>query len=232
MSAHTRFLSAFAGIATLLFGLLGTPAVGTPEASPSGEVATYQAVLSPLNADANGGDANGIATFTVADDMLTISIGVDGVAPGISHLQHFHGFTDSDQAATCPTMDDDANGDGVVDLIETEPKAGTTMMPFTDDPVSMEIVNATYPTADENGSYTYEETVSLSDLEASFAEHFDGQELNLDKRVVFIHTVPEDTDLPDSAQSLDDIPAQVTLPIACGEIELVGAATPQATPVQ
>jgi hypothetical protein len=30
--------------------------------------------------------------------------------------------------------------------------------------------------------------------------------------------VPADTDLPDSVQSLGDVPAHVTLPIACGEI--------------
>lgn len=227
MTAQSRILPALAGIAVLLLGLLGTPA-----ASPSGEITTYQAVLSPLNSDVNGGDVTGLATFTISGDDLTISISVDGVAPGISHLQHFHGFADSDQAATCPTMADDANGDGVLDIKETEPKAGVTMVPFTEDPVNMEVVDATYPMAGEDGSYLYEQTVSLSALEQAFGEKFDGQQLNLDKRVVFIHTVPEDTDLPDTVQSLDTIPAQVTLPIACGEIELAGVGTPAATPVR
>ncbi|HWV23384.1 MAG TPA: hypothetical protein VNZ58_04270 [Thermomicrobiales bacterium] len=232
MIAHARFLMPLAGIATLLLGLVGTPAAGTPVAGTPGEVTTYQAVLSPLNSDVNGGDVSGLATFVIDGDQLEISIGVDGVAPGISHLQHFHGFAETDQAATCPTMADDANGDGVLDIVETETKAGTTMVPFTEDPANMEIVNTTYPMADESGSYVYEQTVSLSALQEAFAMQFNGQDLNLDKRVVFIHTVPADTDLPGTAQSLDDIPAQVTLPIACGVIELVPNGTPEATPVR
>ena len=67
----------------------------------------------------------------------------------------------------------DKNGDGIIDLIETEPMSGTTMVPFHDNPVSMQIVN--FPA----------------------------------------------TKLPATVASLDDVPAQVTLPIACGKIEKV-----------
>ena len=38
------------------------------------------------------------------------------------------------------------------------------MVPFDDDPVSMEIVNDTYPAAGADGSYSYEKTVSLKAL--------------------------------------------------------------------
>jgi len=232
MTAHARILPALVGIATMLFGLVGTPMAGTPVASPSGETTTYHATFSPLNSDANGGDVSGEAVITVSGDEMTIEIDIDGAAPTIQHWQHFHGFADSDQAATCPTMDDDANGDGYVDLIETEAKAGTTMVPFSDDPVSMDIPKAIYPTADADGSYRYEQTVSLSALEDAFSKQFDGQQLDLGKRVIFIHTVPGDTELPDSVQSLGDIPAQVTLPIACGQLESLDAGTPAATPVR
>ncbi|HMN56213.1 MAG TPA: hypothetical protein PKE15_03120, partial [Ottowia sp.] len=69
----------------------------------------------------------------------------------------------------------------------------------------------------------YHETVSLPALEQAFAKAFPGQQLDLNKRVVFIHGVPAGTALPASVQSLGPIPAQVTLPIACGQIERVGA---------
>ena len=128
-----------------------------------------------------------------------------------------HGFTSS-RNATCPTAAADANHDGVIDLIETEPMSGTTMVPFTDDPVSMEIVTDTYPKASAHGPYQYRKTVSLSALEAAFAKAFDGQKLDLDRRVVFVHGVPDTTTLPASAASLGKIPAQVTVPIACGKI--------------
>ena len=136
------------------------------------------------------------------------------------HLQHFHGFKDN-QDATCPTEVADVNHDGIVDLIETEPISGTTMVPFHDDPASMEIVRSTYPKADAGGVFHYQQTVSLKDLEEAFAKAFPDAKLDLDRRVVFIHGTLESTQLPASAASLGTIPAQVTLPIACGEITQV-----------
>lgn len=230
MTSFRHFFPGIIGISTLLLGLVATPGPGTPAGSTSGESVTYEAELMPINSEINEGDATGEATFTVSGDELTISLTVNGVSPDIQHLQHFHGFPDSDDAAMCPTMDDDTNGDGVVDILETAPAAGTTMVPFTDDPVSMEVFGATYPTADAEGSYTYEHTVSLSELESAMGEQFPGQELNLENRVVFIHTVPETAELPDTVESKGGAPAYETVPVACGEIRLVGDGTPEATP--
>jgi hypothetical protein len=61
--------------------------------------------------------------------------------------------------------------------------------------------------------------VSLRALKAAFAKAFGNQELDLDRRVAFIHGVPSAANFPASAASLGTIPAQVTLPIACGKIE-------------
>ncbi|MFP7673671.1 hypothetical protein ACG74X_09990 [Marivita sp. S0852] len=180
---------------------------------------TWRADLTALNPDATQMAASGTATLTVSGDTLTITVDATGTAPGIMHLQHFHGFAEGDATSACPGADADANGDGIVDLIETEPVAGVTMVPFHDDPANLEIVTETYPTADEDGRYSYEQTVSLSDLEARFADAFPGQQLDFDRRVVFLHGVSEDMDLPETAQSLGDIPAHVTLPIACGTLD-------------
>ncbi|MGP1667791.1 MAG: hypothetical protein ACTS5I_18215, partial [Rhodanobacter sp.] len=120
--------------------------------------------------------------------------------------------------ATCPSAAADVNGDGIIDLIETEPMAGTTMVPFHADPVSMRIVDDSYPKAAADGTFSYRKTVSLSALNAAFDKTFGDKSLDLDRRVVFIHGVMPNTALPKSTASLGDIPAQVTLPIACGEI--------------
>lgn len=191
----------------------------TAGADKSGAV--YVAHLQPLNAGIAGSQANGEARFTIRGDQLTIRIDAQGLPPGIMHLQHFHGFKDGGDAS-CPTQSADANSDGIVDLIETEPLSGTTMVPFTTDPASMKILTDTYPTASGEGAYQYQQNVSLRDLETAFANAFDGQKLNLESRVVYIHGIVPGTALPDSVASLGDIPAQVTLPIACGEIERVG----------
>lgn len=191
-------------------------AASSSGASPAAPRA-YVAHLRPLNAEVAGTPTRGAARFTVHGDLLTIEVEVHGAPAGIAHLQHLHGFVGG-KKATCATQAADANHDGVVDLIETEPMSGTTMVPLTADPVSMQIVTDTYPKANAEGAYRYLKTVSLSALEKAFAAKFDGQALDITRRVVYVHGVPADTSLPASAASLDAIPAQVTLPIACGEI--------------
>jgi hypothetical protein len=204
-------------VAGLLAGALMVSA-----ANAQGSAVIYKAELSPLNSKVTGSDASGEATFTVSGDQLTIRISIKDVPPNMEHWQHFHGFAKGDEQAQCPTVKDDTNGDGIIDLIETEPKAGTTMAPFNADPAAFAIPKNTYPQSDVNGSYTYEKTVSLKALQTAFEKQFPGQELDLDRRVVFIHGVPSSTKLPPSVASLGDITAQVTLPIACGEIRKSG----------
>jgi hypothetical protein len=180
--------------------------------------ASYIATLRPMNTNVTKTQASGEARFTVKGDTLTIDIDVKGVPPNMVHWQHFHGFKNN-RDATCPTAAADVNHDGIIDLIETEPSSGTTMVPFDDNPVAMDIAHGAYPKASADGSYHYGNLASLKALRAAFAKAFGDQQLDLDRRVVFIHGVPSDTKLPKSVASLDSIPAQVTLPIACGKIE-------------
>jgi hypothetical protein len=72
-----------------------------------------------------------------------------------------------------------------------------------------------------DGTFKYQKAVPLRGLDAAFAKTFGDSGLDLDRRVVFIRGTLEPTKLPASAASLGTIPAQVTLPIACGEITRV-----------
>lgn len=201
----------------IMAGALCAPAFAAGTAS-GGTV--YVAHLQPMNTGVTGHEASGEAQFVVNGDQLAITVTMHGVPPGIEHWQHFHGFKDN-RDATCPAKTADANHDGIIDLIETEPSSGETMVPFNADPAAMQVASNTYPTADASGSYQYHATVSLPKLQAAFAKAVGDQSLDLDRRVVFIHGVPADTKLPKSVASLGTIPAQVTLPIACGKIERV-----------
>jgi hypothetical protein len=209
----------FTGVLGIASAVCLPVAFAAAQATPANSraVTTYVAELHALNTKTTGMQTAGEARFTIIGDSLTISVTTRHAPPAMMHLQHFHGFTTS-QNATCPTASADANHDGVIDLIETEPTSGTTMVPFTGDPVSMEIVTDSYPKASADGTYQYRKTVSLSALEAAFAKAFDGQKLDLGRRVVIIHGVPPTTTLPASVASLGKIPAQVTVPIACGKI--------------
>jgi Cu/Zn superoxide dismutase len=120
------------------------PAVaGAQEHQPH---ATYVAHLSALNTAVTGSKAVGEATFTIKGDSLTIAVNASELPKDIEHWQHFHGFTDG-RKATCPTKAADANGDGIIDVVETGAAAGTTMVPFSGDPVSMDVPHGTYPKA-------------------------------------------------------------------------------------
>ena len=203
-------------LAGVLAGLTGISVVEAEKAD-----VTYKAELSPLNSKTTGSDASGEATFMISGDKLTIRITAKGVPPNMEHLQHFHGFAEGDRTPKCPTTRNDKNGDGIIDIVETEPVAGTTMVPFDADPIGMSAVNDTFPRAGADGSFSYEKTVSLKALEAAFTKKFPGQQLDLDRRVVFLHRIPASTKLPATVASLDHIPAQVVLPIACGAMKKI-----------
>lgn len=189
------------------------------QTAPSDEV-IYEADLTALNSDITEKETSGKARFVIKDGTMKVSIDVENAPEGIEHWQHFHGFQNG-EAADCPTDEQDKNGDGIIDLIETETVSGTTMVPFNDLPAKMDVPTDTYPKADENGNYHYEVEIDLKDLENAFSEAFNGSDINLDSRVLYIHGVPESTKLPETVQSLGPIPAHVTLPIACGKIKKV-----------
>jgi hypothetical protein len=98
-------------------------------------------------------------------------------------------------------------GDGIIDLLETEPIAGTTMVPFHAEPASLEIPSKTYPTADAEGSIRYEQAVAVGELQEALRSKFNGAGSDLEKRVVFIHGMAPDAELPESAQSLPGVPS-------------------------
>ena len=207
---------------TLVTGILLVSlaiAVALHGAAPKAD-AVYVAKLQPINERASGLKAGGEIRFTVRGDRVTIASSVHGVPPSIEHWQHFHGFPDGKPAA-CPSAAADANGDGYIDIKETEPASGTTMVPFNADPVAMDIPTDTYPHASALGSFKYEKTVSLSALQAAFGKKFGGHTIDLDHRVVQVHGVVEIPALPSSVASLGPIPSRVTIPLACGEIRRI-----------
>ena len=206
--------------AAAIMSLACTPLAlaGTPVTTDDSQATVYAAKLHAVNTKVTGLETTGEARFSINGDALTITVSAQKLPPDMVHWQHFHGFKDNREAA-CPTEAADVNHDGIIDLIETEPAAGTTMVPFDEDPVAMDIGGGTYPKAGADGTFHYQKTVSLKALDAAFAKAFGDQKLDLDRRVVFVHGILESTELPASVASLGTVPARVTLPIACGEIK-------------
>ena len=149
--------------------------------SQENNIEIYEAQIQSLNSNVTNLQTSGKARFVIDGDKMHVTIDIKDASPGIEHWQHFHGFT-NDSIAMCATAAEDANGDGIIDVVETESVSGTTMVPFNKFPAEMDIPTDTYPVADENGSYHYEVEIPLNDLETAFAEAFGDSRLKLDSR--------------------------------------------------
>lgn len=198
-------------IAALVFGAM---IVGAALAQTADAV--FTANIEQMNPQLTDSAISGQAIITVVGDELTITLVAKGLPAGM-RLAHIHGFTQA-KGSTCPSPDADVNGDGIVDLIETEPAAGVTLIPFNADPAGAMILSDTYPVASADGLLSYHATVSLKALSAVMEKDHGITDLNLGDRVIFIHGVAEGQSLPSSVESLPDVPAEVTVPIACGEL--------------
>lgn len=192
------------------------------------EGALYVAELHPLNARVQQqldpdprtprGMTHGKAYFQVVGGMLRAIVEVSGAEPDDGepfpeglHAQHIHA---SDQ---CPSMSADVNGDRILDVIEGVPFYGPILVPLDGDISNTTSEIPTFPIAmGIRGTYRYEESTSLATLEQAL-----GEALDLPRRHVVVHGVDLDTPLPPSVQSIDGLPPQITLPIACGEIREV-----------
>jgi len=181
---------------------------------------TYRAKLTAVNSEKIGSAPAGEAILKVVGDKLEVHIKMHAVPVNIEHWEHFHGFPDA-RVAKCITPDLDSNKDGFLDLLETEPASGTTMVPFNDKPEEMVIPTHTYPHAGPKGDFDYTKMVPLAALADKFASVYKGQSIDLDRRVIYVHGVPSDSALPGSVGSLGPVPSHVTLPIACGTIEKI-----------
>lgn len=176
----------------------------------------YTAEIHEMNPQLTQGTVSGQAVLTVDGNELNITLLAKGLPAGM-RLAHIHGFT-TVKAATCPAPSADVNADGIVDLIETEPAAGVTLIPFNADLAAAVILSDTYPVAADDGTLVYHATVDLTGLEAIAAKDYDISDLDLGNKVIFIHGVADGQTLPDTVASLPGVPATVTVPIACGEL--------------
>lgn len=187
----------------------------------------YITELRPLNAHA-GGAATGFAGFDLDKNFFTGGIWARGLAPDQVHPMHVHA------TAECPTAAHDANGDGYVDVIEGVPAYGLILVPIDSNLASQgkgELLSA-----DADGKLAFQQSVRAADLLADLTAKDpdpddpviklgEDEALALETRTVVVHGVAPDTELPDTVASLGSAPAQLTLPVACGEIRSFPAAS-------
>lgn len=164
----------------------------------------------------NNSGVDGTATFRIEDGRFVATVQAAGM-DAVLHPQHIHA------AAQCPTMAlDRANdGDEILDVLEAVPAYGPILVPL--DNRLAEVMPGDFP---QGNLINYAQSVGLQELvttlrnfqapNAAFTGLGPNEELNLSSRTVVLHGTSRN--LPPSVQSIGGLPAQVTLPIACGRI--------------
>ena len=186
----------------------------------------YQAKFQTLNGHIVG-TIPGAASFTRKDgDRLFIYLRMFAGAPKAWHMQGVY------EGTRCPTLADDTNGDGTIDINEAYAVVGKALIPLDSDPSTQAGGRAFYPLGDLSGSYHYERIVSLKrllgDLQAEDKDPADnitklgpGMGLSLIGKVVMVQGIGEDTQLPDTVGTYGRHRSFQTLPIACGVFQKV-----------
>jgi len=187
-------------------------------AAEGGLAEQFTGEIRPVNDGITDASPTGSVTVTAEGDDFVIEVTGTNFSEGM-HLAHLHGFaTEDPEEAACATVAADENEDGIVDLIETREVSGVTMIPVIDDPASLQIQNDTYPVADESGRLYKLATANLPALTEAVREKF-GSPPAPGRRVVYFHGVPDGTALPGTVRSLEGVPASVTVPVACAELD-------------
>ena len=177
----------------------------------------YRAVLKPLNSSV-AGNTTGTVEIRINGDDVVVESNVVGAPAGVKHLQNIT------TAASCPTVD--TNGDTFIDIAEAQ---GQILIPLDSD-LSEQLDGMDFgPIANGSGSYVYRRSTTLSlmlaDLRAFDPDPLDPvvkisaeQDINLSGRVLIVHGVESNTNLPDSVATKGSLTKELALPIACGQL--------------
>lgn len=164
--------------------------------------------LRPLN----DSGASGQATLRLSADRRTLTVAIEarGLEPGGAHISHIHGLSEQGSAvdSTCPTIAEDADEDGFVELDEGGVKYGPIIVDFGNvDP-------------DADGRVKFRKDITLSGGETAA--------LPLYLRHIVVHgkTVPPGPGAGTPGEVNGTNGYLTVLPVLCGDIRQAGGMEP------
>ncbi len=201
-------------LALLAAPAFATLALAAPVAAAH-EGSVYEGQLWPLN----DSGATGSVEITVSDDGETMAVELDATGFNLDgpHAIHLHGIVDGEDvmASVCPTAADDADGDGVVDVVEGVPRYGTVQ-------VSLTTEGDTSP----DSALAIDRFPGGTDVayQRSGIPIPDALKPNIGKLHVVVHGIDEngngtlDLDQDTRSSLTEDLPREGTAPALCGTL--------------
>ncbi len=180
----------------------------------------YMAKFETLNPHVNG-TLPGSASIHRKGDKIFAYVRLFAGGPQVWHPQNIY------TGNRCPTMDDDTNKDGFIDINEANAVLGKVIVPLDADINSQRSGRNFYPLGDLSGNYFYERVGSFnrfwSDLKKEDTEPADnvtklGPEdgLPIIGQAFLLQGIVQTTELPETVGTTGRFLPQQTLPIACG----------------
>jgi len=208
----------------LIAACISLALLGTLLAQPAAAVhegAVYTGTLSELN----GSGATGNAKITVSQDGETMAVVINGRNLNLDgpHAMHLHGKVDGDTvaASTCPTMAEDADGDGIVTVVEGAVKYGSVQVSLTTEGDTSGDSALDVPRYPAGTTINYNRSgIDIPDV----------LKPNLSKLHVVVHGVDEngngtlDMDQTERSSLTDDLPREGTAPALCGTLTVQATA--------
>jgi Ca2+-binding RTX toxin-like protein len=159
-------------------------------------------------------EAEGGALLLLKGDKLTVITAARGVEAGQAHVQHIHGFEDG-RNATVPTLVQDDDRDGFIELAEGLDTYGPILLNLTSDPAAG-LSGFPTPTGD---SFLFSQTYDLSDpSNGELAKRLD--DVSLARREIVLHgkSTLEGHGQGTAGEVDGTAGYKLVLPIASGEI--------------
>lgn len=184
----------------------------TCTAATAAHLTYYTVDIQPLN----GSNVTGNAVLIVnsEDNTLEVSVNAFNIEPDQDHLMHIHGRFDDGTPidSFTPTLADDADGDGYIEVLEGLPQYGDILLPLQTQNDSL-------------GVFSYTETFDLTD-DSLFFSPVSGNEyrasdlfpLNFRELVIHGKTVATGEGLGTDGSVDGTGGYKATLPVAAGEI--------------